>query len=268
MCTLFFTGCSKKETMGVDNETQSVVDYAIVDQEFISIIAAVYESALNTPGTGAQSTIPTSCNLMEYISGDSLHFNPHLVFEFNPSSQNCSSTMPDGKIRTGKISIRLTGAVKDQNSQMIVKLRNYVADGIQYSCDSIVITTTKSNSTYAAFSVKLSNGACKTSSFTINYSFESRLFDIYPKGDPVGSDAVVYTFGPTLGTNRNGTNFSTNVTQYYHLVKNKTCPYIVKGTMELTPQGFKPRTIDFGDGACDEEATFTVKENTVAFKLK
>jgi hypothetical protein len=38
--------------------------------------------------------------------------------------------------------------------------------------------------------------------------------------------------------------------------------------MELTPAGFKKRSVDFGNGSCDDLATFTVNENTVTFKLK
>jgi hypothetical protein len=38
--------------------------------------------------------------------------------------------------------------------------------------------------------------------------------------------------------------------------------------MELTPDGFKTRTVDYGNGVCDDNATFTVNGSTVAFKLK
>ncbi len=134
---------------------------------------------------------------------------------------------------------------------------DYTAGGINYSCDSLVITTKESTTSYATFDIKLMNGACKTGTSTINYKFD-RTFTVYPNGDAIGGDAVTYVYGTASGTNRQGTNFSTTVSQGTSLVKFKTCQYITKGTMELTPEGFKPRTINFGDGKCDDEATFTV----------
>ncbi len=53
-----------------------------------------------------------------------------------------------------------------------------------------------------------------------------------------------------------------------YVVKHKKCAHIEKGLVKISPIGFKPRLLDFGNGNCDEDATFTINENTVAFKLK
>lgn len=255
--------------MEVDNETQSVVDYAIADQEFTAIVSGVYQSAMVTFGTGAQTSFFShGCDTLSLYSGqkDTLNFTPNPVYSFNPSGQ-CSVVMNDGKPRAGSVKVRLTGKIMTPGSQMILKIYNYSSAGIEYSCDSIVVTTKESNTGYVSFGVTLVNGKCKTAAYSILYKF-NRTFTIYPKGDATGADMVTYIYGNAQGTNRTGTNFSATVEQGASLIKHKTCPYIDKGTMELTPEGFKTRTINFGDGTCDDEATFTVKENTVAFKLK
>ena len=256
--------------MEVDNETQSVVDYAIADQEFMAIVPAVYQGALITYGTGAQSGPNVlGCDTLAFYSGtrDTSDFSSNPVYIFNPSAQNCALTMPDGKVRSGSVRVRLTGKVRIPESRMIFKLNNYIAGGIQYFCDSMIVTTKESTPQYAIFNVKLVNGVCKTSGYSISYRFD-RTFIVYPKGDANGSGAVMYIHGSASGTNRHGTNFSTTVSPGFMLTKHKTCSYIDRGAMELTPEGFKIRTIDFGNGNCDDQATFTVNENTVAFKLK
>jgi len=43
---------------------------------------------------------------------------------------------------------------------------------------------------------------------------------------------------------------------------------LVKGVMEITPSGKTARVIDFGNGACDDDATITVGKTTKNFKLK
>jgi hypothetical protein len=56
------------------------------------------------------------------------------------------------------------------------------------------------------------------------------------------------------------------------LTKRANCQFISSGILNLTPEGFKTRTVDYTSGtgkdACDDDATFSVNGNTVAFKLK
>jgi hypothetical protein len=268
ICILGLTSCSKKEIMEIDNESQSVVDNAIADQEFMALVPSVYQSALATKGTGAQNASFTpSCDSLAYVSGDTISFIPNPVYSVDFSNTSCSLLAADGKKRSGKIQVRLTGKIKIPGSQMILKFTNYTASGISYSCDSLVMINKGSGTDNTSFNVQLVKGVCKTDSFLIKYEFD-RTVSYFPKGDPAGTDAVTYIFGQSSGTNRQGVDFSTNVAQETSLVKHKTCPYIDKGIMELTPKGFKQRKVDFGNGICDDEATFTVNENTVAFRLK
>lgn len=236
-CIFLLTDCSKKETMEVDNETQSVVDYAIADQEFMALVSSASKAALSYTVTGIQN------------------------YTYVPTSNG----MPDGKERSGMITVRLNGQAKDPGSQAVFKLVNYTASGIVYTCDSIVLTTNESNSNYTSFNVKLINALCMGAGYTIKYKFD-RTFTIYPGVQ--FADLVTYAYGSASGTNRNNRNFSTTSVKEGALIKRANCAYISSGTMELTPESFKTRTINFGDGICDNEATFTVNENTVAFKLK
>ena len=73
-------------------------------------------------------------------------------------------------------------------------------------------------------------------------------------------------YGEAKGSNRRGLPFS--VTINYDIVKHNNCSFFQKGKIEISPEGYKKRLVDFGDGTCDDEGSFTVNENTVAFKLK
>ena len=85
--------CNKKSTLQVDNETQSVVDHVIADQEFLSILPAVYQNALATRSVGTETF--TSCDTLAFISGDPTNFSPNPVFFLNASNSLCSNTMPE-----------------------------------------------------------------------------------------------------------------------------------------------------------------------------
>src|SRR6185295_7204456 len=92
ICTLVLSGCSKKETMGVDNETQSVVDYAIVDQEFLAIVPSVYQSILAVYSSA--SVTPCSLTVITTNTKDTLWSS---LCSLNVSNTDCPLTMPDGK---------------------------------------------------------------------------------------------------------------------------------------------------------------------------
>jgi hypothetical protein len=271
--SLFFVGCHKKETVEVDNETQSAVDNAVADQEYMAIVPSVNAHAINTKGTGGTRMIPP-CDTLTWINrataDTSLNVNNKYVvapiYELNLTN-SCSNSFTDLKLRSGLWKITITGPIKLSGSQMIIKLVNHKASGINYACDSIVVTTINSNTLCTTFNIKLINGVCQNPNWVIKYSFD-RTFTNYSKGNPLNSDPVTEVFGTANGINRSGRAFTVNIPQATPLIKHKSCQFIDKGVLELTPNGFKTRTVDFGNGACDDDATFTVNGNTVAFKLR
>lgn len=55
----------------------------------------------------------------------------------------------------------------------------------------------------------------------------------------------------------NGDGYVANITNPLHVKVG--CPYITKGTLQITPTGKSTRTIDYGSGSCD--GTFTIEIN-------
>ena len=158
---------------------------------------------------------------------------------------------------------------------MILKMLNYnvimpmgtTTANVTYSCDSIVITTLDSSALYTKFNVKLINGVCQWGSGKIIKYSSDRTITSYPKGNPLNTSPVTEVFGTANGVNRDLKAFTVLIPSSSPIVKHKACRYIDKGIFELTPEGFKTRTVDFGDGTCDNKATFTVNGSTVAFTL-
>lgn len=300
MCsaTLFFVGCHKKETTEVDNETQSAVDNAVADQEYAAIVPTANSHAINTKGAGGvgRSSSMSPCDTLKWLNratADTLpiHMLPNGNYSIAPvyeldlalASSACTGTngsFTDGKIRVGKWNIRITAPLRNPNSQMILKLIGHKTidatptktTTISYSCDSIVVTTVASSSVapypFITYNIKLTGGLCQTAAWVIKYNFD-RTITTYPKGDATSAeDPITYVFGTASGVNRQSRAFNVNIPSTTPLVKRKSCQYVQKGIMDLTPDGFKTRTVDFGNGTCDDDATFTVNGNTVAFKLK
>lgn len=261
-----FTWC-KKDGTELDNETQSAVDDAISEQEFMAVPPAALQCAVNSMRTVNYKISDLPCDTLTKISGDTLwgtanHVDP--TYTMSVSNATCSKIMPDGKTRTGSLYIRLTGRLHEAGTKMIIKFKDYVADGISFSSDSIIVTTSSLTLNEMQYNIKVINGLLQTSSYSIKFNMDRTI----SAHDLTGSNPYINVYGTADGVNREKRKFTVTVPQSNPLTKHNNCPYIDKGILQLTPDGFKTRTVDFGDGTCDENASFTVNGNTIAFKLK
>lgn len=253
--------CKKKKE--VDNETQSVVDNAICEQQFMSIQPIVNDKSINEKGVKRTN----ACETFNILSGDTTDLNNDKVYDNGPvtfqidfGTTGCVGS--DGVFRTGKINFSTSKRWSIYNNQVTIDLVGYKANNISYTGqikitrpDSLTITT------------EVINGHCTDGSWNIDYACTKTMKQTAgynTKGD-VSDDEFSFT-GSSNGKNREGRNFTTNITN--SLIKKMSCKYITSGTLELTPDGFKTRTVDFGNGSCDDDATFTVNGQTVSFKLK
>lgn len=257
---LIFNACKKKTE--VDNETQSVVDNAICEQQFMSIQPIVNDKSISSKGVKRTNT----CETFNIVSGDTTDVNNDKVYDNGPVTfeidygSGCVGS--DGVLRNGKIRFSTTKRWSVYNNEVTIDLINYKANTVSYSGqikvtrpDSLTIVT------------EVVNGHCTDGSWNIDYACTKTLKQIAgynTKGD-VSDDQFSMT-GSSSGKNREGRNFTTNITNA--LIKKASCKYISSGTLELTPDGFKTRIVDFGSGTCDDDATFTVNGQTVSFKLK
>jgi hypothetical protein len=273
-----FNSCKKKDTSEVDAESRSAIDNAVADQEFTAIVPAANAHAINTKGTGANSgVIIAACDTLHKISGDTSfgiigHVDP--IYELDMSTMNCGNSFSDGKVRSGKWRIKLNGKIKVVGTRMRIDLLSYKAGGINYSCDSIVVKTVAFSSASTKFEVRVYNGKCSTSAYEIKFN-SNRTITHYPKGDGNSTDPSAEIYGTADGVNREGRTFTANIPATTPLIKKKSCQYIQSGILTLSPEGFKERTVDYGysispnpANGCDEDASFTVNGNTIAFKLK
>jgi hypothetical protein len=73
-------------------------------------------------------------------------------------------------------------------------------------------------------------------------------------------------YGTASGITRTGLSYKVEVIK--DVLKVNSCPCFTSGKVQLNPTGYKQRTLEFGEGACDDIGFFTVGENKVAFKLK
>jgi hypothetical protein len=265
--------CKKKTE--VDNESQSVVDNAICEEQFMAIQPVVNDKGINEAGikrtaagldtfailgaiTNTAVTNPGPNDTLD-ANADGLYDNGPVTFQITYLPGFIAN---DGVMKTGSINITTAKRWSAFNNQVTIDLMNYKVNNIDFSGQ---LKITRSNSTTVTLEVL--NGHCSNGSWNIDYRGTKTLTQKQGQNTPnTEADDVYEITGNSSGTNREGRTFETSIIS--PLVKKSSCKYITSGSLDLTPQGFKTRTVDFGSGACDDDATYTVNGQTVSFKLK
>lgn len=79
------------------------------------------------------------------------------------------------------------------------------------------------------------------------------------------ADDVWRIEGSSSGTTRGGTSWTASYPSA--VVKKSSCQWFSSGSVLVTPLGEVPRTINFGDGTCDNKATLTIGDKITIINL-
>lgn len=274
MLSIFLlSACKKSENTAtqLDTESQTAIDYSICEREFAQVGPTATNLVIKTKSTPPRlmpgfNDILSTCDTLTWIFGDTVwtspnHENP--VYEYDFST--CGGYAFDGFTRTGKWRITFrNGGIKKPGSSMLIKLLNYKVSNYTYSADSIVFKSGGMHNGIYTYTMSVYNGLCTTPTWTISYQ-STRVVSVDTKNntDPT-DDILTIVSGTVSGKNREGRGFSVNIN---NLTKPAACKYITRGTADITPQGLSTRSINYGNGACDNKATITVNGNTFEITL-
>ncbi len=257
--TLFFTFNScKKET--ADTETTSATDNNLCESEFNSVLPETNKKAVGESGVKRGPFIPNSqtngCPSY-YLIGTPSTFPITMRIMYDSLGSGCVGS--DGKTRKGWLDVYITAPWDTSSGQLCtITLQNYYVNGIHYQG---TIGIAKVNKT--TFTQTITNGECSKSSWDIKWNCTRTM-----KWDSLSG--VFTMWGSANGTNRDGKNFTVDVSMGNCITKTPSCAWISKGLVTLTPEGMASRTIDFGypnNGACDNKASLTINGKSFEFTL-
>lgn len=257
-----FNACKKE--VEVDNETQSVVDNAICEQQFMSIAPNVNDRGNNPKNPGFKILAPCGTWSINSTnpSNDTLtdsngKFTNPVKFTLDYGT---ASSCEGGVQKSGMITIVSThkwSAITPTSTAVAtatITFNNYKVDGVLYNCDKIIITKNGASQ----LTTKVIGGNCQKDDWNIYYDCDRTI-----SKDANGNYLIS---GNSTGKNREGRDFAVNIT--VPLFKPSNYKFITQGKLELTPSGFQKRTVDFGNGTQDNVATFTVGDQTFTFNMQ
>ncbi|HRG57519.1 MAG TPA: hypothetical protein PK323_01100 [Bacteroidia bacterium] len=191
------------------------------------------------------------------VTHDTISTPRVLIIDFGSSNCLCA----DGRNRRGKIIVTYTGryfeigAIKTMNFDNFYRNDNKL-EGTRTITNNGLDAQGRMNWTINAQNMKITKSNGKVHTWN---SVRTRTM-LAGNDTKTWTDDVYQITGSASGTNANGINYTANITKPLHRAMN--CRWIDSGTIEITPEGRAVRTVDFGNGNCDDQATVNVRNKT------
>lgn len=165
--------------------------------------------------------------------------------------------------RSGKIIATFTGPYATEGTTITITPDNYFVNGNKVEGVKTITNDGLSDAGNPIFSVVVNDGLITLASGeTISWNSSRSREWTAGSGTPEIEDDV-YSIADGMaaefaaeGINRNGTPFTAHIAE--PLIRSLDCRWMLSGVLEVTPEGFETRELNYGTGDCDNAATLTI----------
>lgn len=279
--SFLFIACSKTDTSTVgtgqipaQNQTIMKADVEadlLYDDIFLTVVGV--DSSVSFGGTGVfadkrrsnpdQRTTPCYTVSWEFLNQND-SFPVKITVDFG---DGCLGW--DGRTRKGKVSTIYSSPLWLKSATAITALSDYWVDGVKV--EGTHQLTNKSTTSQLIFETKVTNGKLTRPNVNLIAWSGQRLFT-QKAGWETGFDPTddVYTIvGNGKGTIQNtDTTYTWTGYNIEPLEKAFSCQWVAKGKQAIEGKQGPQGILDFGNGDCDNKASFTVNGVSVEITLK
>lgn len=172
----------------------------------------------------------------------------------------------DGMMRSGKIAVSLSGKLNEVNSVATFTFNDFISEGNKITgVHKITYLGLNTGNSWPRYSVFTEARIEFPDKKFITYHAQYIRLQSEGQLTPSWTDDVWRIEGTSSGTTREGVAWT--ATYPSAVTKKMSCKWFSSGSVLITPTGGVPRTIDFGDGACDNIATLKIGDVTTDIEL-
>jgi NOL1/NOP2/fmu family ribosome biogenesis protein len=273
MTTLVLTACNR-----TNNEEEEVLAETAEDQ---ALAEGIWDDVAEQSESSSESieTEDDEWTPCAVITVDTLGSPFPLRVTVDFGTTGCEGR--DGKVRKGKLGYTLTGWMRLEGSSLTVSPEAYYVDDYKVEGTRTTVNLGENAENQLQFSVKVEN-AVVTDPDGQAVSWESERVRTWIEGRETGfftpngnggfmgwdgvTDDVYEITGSSAGTNRADINYTVIITEALRVQLN--CRHITSGVITIEPEGYGARILDYGDGACDNQATLTTRRGSQNITLR
>lgn len=266
--TLIFAGCNRGNIRPTDEDEDFVQKNTLAEDTYndIQSIAdqAGTDGALTDYKIGAAERITGTCATI--TKEDLGNGSEKITIDFGTTNCLCR----DGKNRRGKIFALHTGKYQDAGTVINISFQDFFVNDNQIEGEKTITNMGANAAGHLVYHVIVSNGKITLASGAGVITWTADKYREWIEGIRTRewSDDTFLVWGTRTGTRASGESYTVSVRQETALLKKAACKWFVSGVAIITPSGKLSRTIDFGNGTCDDEATLTVGNRTRTIHLK
>lgn len=259
MLTLNFAACRKikneKDTDTTMSQDNAMGEFVFNDVSNIADDASEVNSGDNLTNYKTASNCAT-------VTKDTLAFPKTITIDFGPNNCLCA----DGRYRKGKILISYTGKYRDSGSVHTITFDDYHVNNNKIMGSKTVQNMGLNTNNQSYFNITV-NGLIIKANTGDSVTWNSNRVRTWLQGESTQTwlDDVYQITGSGSGQRANGTQYTMTIIN--PLVKAKSCNWIQQGKVDIQPTGGNLRTIDYGNGNCDDQATVTIGGSTFNITL-
>jgi hypothetical protein len=270
---LFLTACKKQDD---ESGTTGKEEFAMAASESDATAEEAFDDVFNNVmgvspevgigGTGVFGRVDVSGGRVEGV--DSTPCYTLAVKQLNNTTRfplqitidfGSGCTAKDGRTRKGKITVVYTGSLVIAGNSATTIFDNYYLDNIKIEGTHKLTNTgtpDKKSYTTQVINAKLS----ESNGNAIQWNSEKMVTQVEGGSTPlIGLDDAYNVTGSAGGSvQMNGKYFQWSTAITAPLTKRFSCPWIAKGTINLSKGNDAVAVLDYGSGACDNKGSFTV----------
>jgi len=196
------------------------------------------------------------------VTLDTSVFPRELTIDFG--EENCLCR--DGKYRRGKIIMTFNGRYRHPGTVITTGFEDYYVNDNSVEGTKVVTNMGENDNGNLYFTIEVVGVIQREDGST--FSWNSSREREWIQGSDTGNrwDDIYLITGTAEGIRPNGLTWEREI--IIPLRVELACRFIVSGSIELRPEGRPVRLLDYGDGACDNEATVTINGETFTIYLR
>ncbi|MBK8145321.1 MAG: hypothetical protein IPK62_10190 [Bacteroidetes bacterium] len=257
----FMVSCNRIKTKdnNNDNDTEMSKDNSMAEFSYNDAMN-IADEASNVNSGDNLGNYKTASNCAT-VTKDTTTNPRTITVDFGASNCLCN----DGRYRRGKVLVTYTGKYRDAGSVHTIGFDNYFVNDNQILGSKTVTNMGLNASNQSYFNIVV-NGKIIKANTTDSIMWSSNRTRTWIQGEATQTwtDDIYEITGNGSGQNKNGS-FTMSIIQ--PLVRDLSCKWFKSGKVELQPAGKLLRTIDYGNGNCDNTATVLINGNTYSIVL-
>lgn len=256
--SLFFSSCVRERDTDISMAKDGIVGDFVFDDAFHIVLDAATKSSgetlANYKTTGYCATLTHDTNSSPRS----------LIIDFGTANCMCN----DSRNRRGKIIVSYTKRYADSGNIFSFSFDNYFVNDYQIMGTQVVENKGR-NVLAQTYYTQLVEGKIMSADTsikdTLKWNAEREITWVEGESTPMWFDDIFETVGKGNGRGIRNEYYAMNITK--PLIREAMCRFIKGGRVELQPQGKALRTIDYGDGDCDNQASVEINSKRFAVDL-